>query len=171
MVGDAFTLTHLRPRVNFLNVPENPPILRMKHMAGGNLQTSMSGSCAVCVDGVLYLFGGHHARGNANKVQSQWRYSCSTSEDAVFLASDGVFALRSADLPTPPQSRHLCLGRDEGSEGASTFLQGQAGLLGLQEQVRRCFFVWLQSCSFHKLQCQMSDSDFSPLFESPYCSC
>lgn len=28
----------------------------------------MSGSCAVCVDRVLYLFGGHHARGNTNKV-------------------------------------------------------------------------------------------------------
>lgn len=30
---------------------------------------SMSGSCAVCVDGVLYLFGGHHVRGNTNRVQ------------------------------------------------------------------------------------------------------
>lgn len=29
----------------------------------------MSGSCGVCVDGVLYLFGGHHARGNTNRVQ------------------------------------------------------------------------------------------------------
>lgn len=38
-------------------------------MAGGNLHTSMSGSCGVCVDGVLYLFGGHHARGNTNRVQ------------------------------------------------------------------------------------------------------
>lgn len=28
----------------------------------------MSGSCAVCVDRVLYLFGGHHSRGNTNKV-------------------------------------------------------------------------------------------------------
>ncbi|XP_073656611.1 kelch domain-containing protein 2 isoform X6 [Tursiops truncatus] len=27
----------------------------------------MSGSCAVCVDRVLYLFGGHHSRGNTNK--------------------------------------------------------------------------------------------------------
>uniref|UniRef100_A0A8C9Z5P2 Kelch domain containing 2 n=1 Tax=Sander lucioperca TaxID=283035 RepID=A0A8C9Z5P2_SANLU len=39
-----------------------------KHLAGGNLHTSMSGSCGVCVDGVLYLFGGHHARGNTNRV-------------------------------------------------------------------------------------------------------
>ncbi|XP_028293413.1 kelch domain-containing protein 2 [Gouania willdenowi] len=35
-----------------------------RHTAGGNLHTSMSGSCGACVDGVLYLFGGHHARGN-----------------------------------------------------------------------------------------------------------
>uniref|UniRef100_A0A3Q3R4H0 Kelch domain containing 2 n=1 Tax=Monopterus albus TaxID=43700 RepID=A0A3Q3R4H0_MONAL len=39
-----------------------------KHTAGGNLHTSMSGSCGVCVDGVLYLFGGHHARGNTDKI-------------------------------------------------------------------------------------------------------
>uniref|UniRef100_A0A674N681 Kelch domain containing 2 n=1 Tax=Takifugu rubripes TaxID=31033 RepID=A0A674N681_TAKRU len=39
-----------------------------KHIAGGNLHTSMSGSCGVCVDGVLYLFGGHHARGNTNRI-------------------------------------------------------------------------------------------------------
>lgn len=30
----------------------------------------MSGSCAVCVDQVVYLFGGHHARGNTNKVSN-----------------------------------------------------------------------------------------------------
>uniref|UniRef100_A0AAQ4R949 Kelch domain containing 2 n=1 Tax=Gasterosteus aculeatus aculeatus TaxID=481459 RepID=A0AAQ4R949_GASAC len=39
-----------------------------KQVAGGNLHTSMSGSCGVCVDGVLYLFGGHHARGNTNRI-------------------------------------------------------------------------------------------------------
>ncbi|TMS21563.1 Kelch domain-containing protein 2 [Larimichthys crocea] len=39
-----------------------------KLVAGGGLHTSMSGSCGVCVDGVLYLFGGHHARGNTNKI-------------------------------------------------------------------------------------------------------
>ncbi|XP_029937914.1 kelch domain-containing protein 2 [Myripristis murdjan] len=39
-----------------------------KHITGGNLHTSMSGSCGVCVDGVLYLFGGHHARGNTNRI-------------------------------------------------------------------------------------------------------
>lgn len=49
-----------------------PVLSRTKHVAGGNLQTSMSGSCAVCVDGVLYLFGGHHARGNTNRVQLSW---------------------------------------------------------------------------------------------------
>nr|XP_005995044.1 PREDICTED: kelch domain-containing protein 2 [Latimeria chalumnae] len=32
----------------------------------GDVPPSMSGSCAVCVDHVLYLFGGHHARGNTN---------------------------------------------------------------------------------------------------------
>ncbi|TNM95315.1 hypothetical protein fugu_016398 [Takifugu bimaculatus] len=32
-----------------------------KHIAGGNLHTSMSGSCGVCVDGVLYLFGGSYS--------------------------------------------------------------------------------------------------------------
>ncbi|MEQ2187416.1 hypothetical protein GOODEAATRI_004518, partial [Goodea atripinnis] len=41
---------------------------RMKHVAGGNLHTSMSGSCGTCLDGVLYLFGGHHARGNTNRI-------------------------------------------------------------------------------------------------------
>lgn len=48
---------------------KNNWIYRTKHVAGGNLHTSMSGSCGVCVDGVLYLFGGHHARGNTNRVQ------------------------------------------------------------------------------------------------------
>lgn len=52
------------------------------------------------------------------------------------------FAMCSADLPAPPQSLQLCLGRNEGSERTFSFLQGQAGLLGLQEQVRHKFFVW-----------------------------
>ncbi|CAB1330590.1 unnamed protein product, partial [Coregonus sp. 'balchen'] len=39
-----------------------------KQMTEGNLHASMSGSCGVCVDGVLYLFGGHHTRGNTNRV-------------------------------------------------------------------------------------------------------
>ncbi|KAK9533815.1 hypothetical protein VZT92_008910 [Zoarces viviparus] len=39
-----------------------------KHAAGGNLHTPMSGSCGACVDGVLYLFGGHHIRGNTNRI-------------------------------------------------------------------------------------------------------
>lgn len=29
----------------------------------------MSGSCGACVEGNLYLFGGHHARGNTNLVR------------------------------------------------------------------------------------------------------
>lgn len=51
------------------NVKSKFSVDRTKHIAGGNLHTSMSGSCGVCVDGVLYLFGGHHARGNTNRVQ------------------------------------------------------------------------------------------------------
>ena len=39
-------------------------------MTSGNQHSSMSGSCGVCVDGVLYLFGGHHARGNTNRVSA-----------------------------------------------------------------------------------------------------
>ncbi|MBN3298790.1 KLDC2 protein, partial [Amia calva] len=38
-----------------------------KRLTVGDVPPSMSGSCAVCVDGVFYLFGGHHARGNTNK--------------------------------------------------------------------------------------------------------
>ncbi|KAG5265532.1 hypothetical protein AALO_G00243520 [Alosa alosa] len=34
----------------------------------GELPASMSGSCGVCVDGILYLFGGHHTNGNTNLV-------------------------------------------------------------------------------------------------------
>lgn len=33
----------------------------------GDVPPAMSGSCAVCVDKVLYLFGGHHAQGNTNQ--------------------------------------------------------------------------------------------------------
>lgn len=40
---------------------------RMKR-SEGDVPNSMSGSCGMCVDGVLYLFGGHHARGNTNLV-------------------------------------------------------------------------------------------------------
>ncbi|XP_046874360.1 kelch domain-containing protein 2 isoform X2 [Hypomesus transpacificus] len=39
-----------------------------KCVTSGNQHSSMSGSCGVCVDGVLYLFGGHHARGNTNRI-------------------------------------------------------------------------------------------------------
>uniref|UniRef100_A0A4W4EPE4 Kelch domain containing 2 n=1 Tax=Electrophorus electricus TaxID=8005 RepID=A0A4W4EPE4_ELEEL len=37
-------------------------------LSEGDLPASMSGSCGVCVEGILYLFGGHHARGNTNLV-------------------------------------------------------------------------------------------------------
>lgn len=67
--------------------------------------------------------------------------SCGACEVAIFLWGGRCFALCPADLPAPPQSPQLCLGRNEGCEGTSTFLQGQAGLLGLQEQVGSGFFV------------------------------
>ncbi|XP_048830456.1 kelch domain-containing protein 2 [Brienomyrus brachyistius] len=38
-----------------------------KRVTEGDVPPSMSGSCAVCVEGVLYLFGGHHARGNTDR--------------------------------------------------------------------------------------------------------
>ncbi|XP_078090273.1 kelch domain-containing protein 2 [Mustelus asterias] len=38
-----------------------------KKYTEGDVPQSMSGSCATCVDGVLYLFGGHHVRGNTNE--------------------------------------------------------------------------------------------------------
>ncbi|NP_001279679.1 kelch domain-containing protein 2 [Callorhinchus milii] len=38
-----------------------------KKYTEGDIPQSMSGSCAASVDGVLYLFGGHHARGNTNE--------------------------------------------------------------------------------------------------------
>ncbi|XP_043553300.1 kelch domain-containing protein 2-like isoform X2 [Chiloscyllium plagiosum] len=38
-----------------------------KKYTEGDVPKSMSGSCAACVDGVLYLFGGHHVRGNTNE--------------------------------------------------------------------------------------------------------
>lgn len=42
---------------------------RRKQLSGGDLPNPMSGSCGVCVEGILYLFGGHHARGNTNLVR------------------------------------------------------------------------------------------------------
>ncbi|XP_062863887.1 kelch domain-containing protein 2 [Trichomycterus rosablanca] len=39
-----------------------------RQVSGGDLPQPMSGSCGVCVEGVLYLFGGHHARGNTNWI-------------------------------------------------------------------------------------------------------
>ncbi|MCI4382881.1 hypothetical protein PGIGA_G00019910 [Pangasianodon gigas] len=39
-----------------------------RQLSGGDLPNPMSGSCGVCVEGMLYLFGGHHARGNTNLV-------------------------------------------------------------------------------------------------------
>lgn len=42
--------------------------IRNRRQAEGELPYPMSGSCGVCVDGILYLFGGHCARGNTNRV-------------------------------------------------------------------------------------------------------
>ncbi|XP_062903305.1 kelch domain-containing protein 2 isoform X1 [Mobula hypostoma] len=39
-----------------------------KKFTTGDVPQSMSGSCAACVDGVLYLFGGHYAIGNSNEL-------------------------------------------------------------------------------------------------------
>ncbi|XP_040267605.1 kelch domain-containing protein 2 [Bufo bufo] len=39
-----------------------------KRKTKGNVPPAMSGSCAACVDGVLYLFGGHHDNGNTNML-------------------------------------------------------------------------------------------------------
>ncbi|XP_078515836.1 kelch domain-containing protein 2 [Lissotriton helveticus] len=38
-----------------------------KKSTTGEIPPSMSGSCAVCVNKIMYLFGGHHARGNTNE--------------------------------------------------------------------------------------------------------
>uniref|UniRef100_A0A8C6XG40 Kelch domain containing 2 n=1 Tax=Naja naja TaxID=35670 RepID=A0A8C6XG40_NAJNA len=38
-----------------------------KHRTIGEVPPSMSGSCAVCMDRIFYLFGGHHDCGNTNK--------------------------------------------------------------------------------------------------------
>lgn len=37
-------------------------------LSKGELPAAMSGSCGVCIDGILYVFGGHYARGNSNLV-------------------------------------------------------------------------------------------------------
>lgn len=58
---------------------------RTKHIAGGTLHTSMSGSCGVCVDGVLYLFGGHHARGNTNRVRCSRAYQVYSLDSKSFV--------------------------------------------------------------------------------------
>ncbi|NWQ81852.1 KLDC2 protein, partial [Columbina picui] len=56
-----------------------------KSKTEGDIPPSMSGSCAVCVDRVVYLFGGHHARGNTNKV-SRWNVKPSSQMSLSSLA-------------------------------------------------------------------------------------
>lgn len=48
---------------------------RMKRSEGDG-PDSMSGSCGTCVDGVLYLFGGHHTTGNTNLVRMFTHLTC-----------------------------------------------------------------------------------------------
>ncbi|EDM03513.1 kelch domain containing 2, isoform CRA_d [Rattus norvegicus] len=54
----------------------------------GDVPPSMSGSCAVCVDRVLYLFGGHHSRGNTNKGKApspRAAHACATVGNKGFV--------------------------------------------------------------------------------------
>uniref|UniRef100_A0A8C4R7K4 Kelch domain containing 2 n=1 Tax=Eptatretus burgeri TaxID=7764 RepID=A0A8C4R7K4_EPTBU len=39
-----------------------------KTVVTGDCPLPMSGSCAVCVSGKLYMFGGHHSGGNSNEI-------------------------------------------------------------------------------------------------------
>lgn len=61
----------------------------------------MSGSCGVCVDGVLYLFGGHHARGNTNRVQM---VCCVNQMSRV----NDDWILKALSCGTPEKSRVCC---------------------------------------------------------------
>ncbi|EDM03516.1 kelch domain containing 2, isoform CRA_g [Rattus norvegicus] len=61
---------------------------RKKINTEGDVPPSMSGSCAVCVDRVLYLFGGHHSRGNTNKGKApspRAAHACATVGNKGFV--------------------------------------------------------------------------------------
>ncbi len=100
----------------------------------GEGPSSMSGSCGSCVDGVLYLFGGHQSRGNTNLVslppEARLRISGELQKDTAvgFVVSAGV--------PSAAESVCAPLGEDERADGSGADLQRQAGLLGLQKPVR-----------------------------------
>lgn len=44
-------------------------VCRRVQRSEGDVPDSMSGGCGSSVDGVLYVFGGHQARGNTNTVR------------------------------------------------------------------------------------------------------
>ncbi|XP_035608721.2 kelch domain-containing protein 2-like [Oncorhynchus keta] len=76
-------------------------------MAGGNLHAAMSGSCGVCVDGVLYLFGGHHARGNTNRGDNPgwgWNNHIHILDLEMFTWSQPV---TKGNAPSP-RAAHAC---------------------------------------------------------------
>lgn len=78
--------------------------LRKKINTEGDVPPSMSGSCAVCVDRVLYLFGGHHSRGNTNKVSVSKGYGLGQ----LYTFSDTFGFLRLAHLYSCPSFKNSC---------------------------------------------------------------
>ncbi|EDM03512.1 kelch domain containing 2, isoform CRA_c [Rattus norvegicus] len=67
----------------------------------GDVPPSMSGSCAVCVDRVLYLFGGHHSRGNTNKGKApspRAAHACATVGNKGFVFGGRYRDARMNDL-------------------------------------------------------------------------
>ncbi|KAG8517761.1 Kelch domain-containing protein 2, partial [Galemys pyrenaicus] len=73
----------------------------------GDVPPSMSGSCAVCVDRVLYLFGGHHSRGNTNKNSSHprgWNDHVHILDTETFIWSQPI---TTGKAPSP-RAAHAC---------------------------------------------------------------
>lgn len=104
----------------------------------------MSGSCGVCVDGVLYLFGGHYSRGNTNRVHCVWHVQAlcaiprALTSDLEELVSLTVLCspLHSADLPSTTESSQSHLGGNAGPQRTPSILKRQARVLGSEEQVK-----------------------------------
>ncbi|EDM03514.1 kelch domain containing 2, isoform CRA_e [Rattus norvegicus] len=74
---------------------------RKKINTEGDVPPSMSGSCAVCVDRVLYLFGGHHSRGNTNKGKApspRAAHACATVGNKGFVFGGRYRDARMNDL-------------------------------------------------------------------------
>lgn len=91
LLGSLFT---------FISLPPPPP--RRKINTEGDVPPSMSGSCAVCVDRVLYLFGGHHSRGNTNKVSVAEDYG----SRRFYSFPDNLRLLRSARMYSCPVNKY-----------------------------------------------------------------